>query len=757
MIDPMTNPVPTNESRRLRAVLACGLLDTQNSNEFDDLARLAALICNTPMASISLIDDSRAWFKAAVGFDLPEIPRALAFCAHTICQTEPLVVPDTSQDDRFAGSPYVLSDPYIRSYAGVRLCTAAGEVVGAVGVADTIPRRLSAEQIGALEMLATQASSQIQLSRNLAVRERTEAALRASESRFRECMDAMREGVVVLDESGSVTIWNKSAESILGLSAAEIQRLTPETICEQCVREDGAPFGDGGHPAMMALSDGFARNDMVVGMRRRDGELLWLLVNAAPVGGPCPDHPASCVLVSFTDITLKKMMMDERSRLAAIVNSTQESIVATNLDGTIVCFNHGAELLHEMSATEVIGRHYLDVFADGLITPEMDRRVLAGERIDNVQGERARRNGSRVSLSLDLCAIRNPSGEIIGRAAIGHDVTERRRSREALERSEARYAQAQAIGHFGNWELNLETGELSCSDEMCRIYGFDPRTTRPSEDDLMSRYNETDRAMARRMHQQAIERGETVEYDIQARLPDGRVTWRHCLTRPVHEGGSEVKRIMGTVLDITDTKRTQDRLRDYTAAVEFQKQALEAANRELDIANRRLRSLATEDGLTGLKNHRSFQEQLAHEIGRSRRTRSSLSMAMLDVDLFKSYNDTYGHPEGDAVLRLVASTISAAVRSYDVVARYGGEEFAIILPSTDARTAETVAERVRLAIERADWPKRKITVSIGVATASDAALDGPSLIEAADEALYASKNSGRNRVTAFSPAFARAA
>ena len=206
--------------------------------------------------------------------------------------------------------------------------------------------------------------------------------------------------------------------------------------------------------------------------------------------------------------------------------------------------------------------------------------------------------------------------------------------------------------------------------------------------------------------------------------------------------------------DVTDREFYDMILQQQIQAVQesrFEMQAqqveLSKANIALSEANARLQALATTDGLTGLKNHRTFQEKLAQEFERSQRYRTPLSIALMDVDKFKTFNDTFGHPAGDGVLKSVARLLQEHARSTDFVARYGGEEFVVILPGTDAAGARIAAERMRAAIEEAPWDLRPITVSIGLATC-EAEISGPAaFIADADRALYASKERGRNRVT----------
>ena len=163
--------------------------------------------------------------------------------------------------------------------------------------------------------------------------------------------------------------------------------------------------------------------------------------------------------------------------------------------------------------------------------------------------------------------------------------------------------------------------------------------------------------------------------------------------------------------------------------------------------NIRLQALADTDGLTGLKNHRAFQERLREEVQRASRYATPLSLLMVDVDEFKSYNDVFGHPAGDAALRRIGEVLQATARTHDLTARYGGEEFAVILPETDADSALVAAERFRAAIEAADWRERQVTVSLGAATLSPTAGKAAALLAAADAALYQSKKRGRNCVT----------
>ena len=182
---------------------------------------------------------------------------------------------------------------------------------------------------------------------------------------------------------------------------------------------------------------------------------------------------------------------------------------------------------------------------------------------------------------------------------------------------------------------------------------------------------------------------------------------------------------------------------------------LAESHQSLETANRQLHALATTDGLTRLANHRTLQDRLREESLRSQRSGEPVALLLLDVDRFKDFNDSFGHPAGDEVLRTVAALMQSCVRETDLSARYGGEEFAILMPGVDPETAMAVAERLRTVIAGHDFEHRRVTASIGVAC-GEPGFSPDVLIEEADRALYQSKSGGRDRVTGPRPASAAA-
>jgi GAF domain-containing protein len=161
----MKAPIPDNEAQRLEALQEYHILDTAAERAYDDITALAAYVCRVPIATITLVDESRQWFKSRLGLNQKETPRDIAFCAHAILQTEPMIVRDALKDARFADSALVTRSPHIRFYAGFPLSSPEGFALGMLCAIDRKPRQLSAEQMKAMQALSRQVMALLELRR----------------------------------------------------------------------------------------------------------------------------------------------------------------------------------------------------------------------------------------------------------------------------------------------------------------------------------------------------------------------------------------------------------------------------------------------------------------------------------------------------------------------------------------------------------------------------------------------------------------
>ncbi len=225
-----------------------------------------------------------------------------------------------------------------------------------------------------------------------------------------------------------------------------------------------------------------------------------------------------------------------------------------------------------------------------------------------------------------------------------------------------------------------------------------------------------------------------VESEEQLRGSNGAVSCWKTYRFPCHDTFGNVL-LAGIAVDMTEEVAHKAEIERY--------------QQELEQANEQLRQLSVTDGLTGLRNRRAFEERLTLEFSIARRRERSLSVMLLDVDFFKQINDRWGHAAGDGVLRQLGETLRGSVRLPDLVARYGGEEFAVLIPESGPDATLGLANRMMQRIAAGDWRHTPVTVSIGLATIQPDTRDGFELVRHADEALYAAKRGGRNRVVIY--------
>lgn len=211
------------EARRLEALARYRVLDTPPERAFDDLALLASRICETPIALVSLVDETRQWFKARVGLEARETARSMAFCAHAIRGSELFVVPDAAQDPRFSDNPLVTGPPHIRFYAGSPLVTPDGWALGTICAIDRVPRSLSPEHREALQALARQVVAQLELRSRFSELQAALAERTASEAMRTALIENMLGGLVVVDSEGIIRSVNASAERMFGWRREELE------------------------------------------------------------------------------------------------------------------------------------------------------------------------------------------------------------------------------------------------------------------------------------------------------------------------------------------------------------------------------------------------------------------------------------------------------------------------------------------------------------------------------------------------------
>ena len=297
----MSSSADDLESARLQALADLHVLDTAPEADFDDLARLATRLVGVEIATITLVDRTRQWFKAVVGLALRETPREIAFCAHTIARTGPLVVPDARADARFAANPLVTGAPHLRFYAGLPLVTTQGHAVGTLAVMDPAPRQLSAEQLDSLHILARQALHLLELRRSApAAPAPAGAAAKRQEGdeRFRVIFELSAVGTAIVGLDGRWLLVNRQLCDILGYPEEELYRRTFQSM----THPDDV---DGSAARLRSLMAGEIESYSVEKRYlRADGTPVWTRITVAMVRKP--DGTPGYFITAMADIDAQK-------------------------------------------------------------------------------------------------------------------------------------------------------------------------------------------------------------------------------------------------------------------------------------------------------------------------------------------------------------------------------------------------------------------------------------------------------------------
>ena len=739
-----------DEAERLSVLRDHHVLDTPPAEEFDDLVRLAAHVCGVPIAAVSLIDEHRQWFKASMGLGMTETPREAAFCAHTILGRDTLVIRDATQDPRFQDNPLVTGDPHVRFYAGAPLISEEGYALGSLCVLDTTPGSLTPDQQATLRLLARQVSSQLRAvravaererlvaekERLVAERERTDKALQAEREFTHALLESLHEGIVACAADGTLTLFNGATREFHGLPE---QPLPPEQWAEHfsLYQADGlTPLETQEIPLFRALA-GEAVRDAEMVIAPKSGPARTLLASGRPILGARGEKLGA--VVAMHDVTERKAQeveMRERAErlrrseagLRAVLESAPVILYAADADGTVTLSEGTGLAALGLKPGEAVGRSVYEFSGGDAVIEENTRRALAGESVSyeaHVYG---------LCLHTELRPLRDGDGTITGIIGVCFDLTQRTRAEERFRVLFEQSSDAHLLcGAGGIVDCNDATLSLLRCHDKTQMLSIHPALLSPEFQPDGRRSDEKGREMEALAHERGCHRFEWTH-----RKMDGEEFPVEVTLTPVTLVDGPVT--LAVLHDLTERKRAEEQIKDHAVVLEFQKLELEKVNAELA-------ALATTDGLTGLSNHRAFQERLAEEGGRAARYGTPLSLILLDVDRFKKFNDTYGHPAGDAVLKAVARVLREGARDTDLVARYGGEEFVLLLPLTGQEGAAALAERLRTAVEEQPWPLQAVTASFGVATLRLGEEVGTDLVVRADDALYQSKAAGRNRVT----------
>jgi diguanylate cyclase (GGDEF)-like protein/PAS domain S-box-containing protein len=709
----MEAQLSNNETARLKALYKYQILDTEPEEEFNDIARLAAYICKTPIVLINLIDENRQWFKAKIGMDATYFPRDVGLCLLCIQQCDTVVISDTLADQRSKANSVVTCAPYIRFYAGAPLITPDGHIIGTLCVLDYVPRSFSPEQVEALEALSRQVVSQLELRRNLKLapsitkRERAEDEFHCSEEYLCRILKSSTDCIKVLDLEGRLL-----SMSYQGQLALEIDDFTPY------LKLSWLEFWEEADQEAVCFALATAKAGGVGKFQgycpTAKGKPKWWDVVITPLMG-AKGKPEQLLAVS-RDITEYKQAESERERFFRL---SLHMLCIGGFDGYFKFLNSAWEKTLGFTKEELLSKPYIEFIhpQDRAATIAEAQKLTSGVETIAFENRYLCKDGSYKWLLWNAA----PFTEQKLIYCVVHDITQRKRVEEEL--CEMNLVLENAVE--GISRLDTQGRFITVNRAYADKVGYQPEEMLGMEWQATVYPEERETTFA--AYQYMLTTGK-VEVETRGVRKDGSVFYQHLVMISAYDKQQQFSGHYGFMKDVSERKQTEAQLWHQ----------------------------ACHDALTGLPNRTLFIERLDRAIKRTKRQADYLfAVLFLDLDRFKVVNDSLGHLIGDQLLIAIAHRLEACLRPTDTVARFGGDEFTILLENIkDINHASYIAERIQQELTLPFNLSGHVvftTASIGITLSTTNSNRPEDILRDADTTMYRAKASGKARCEIFDP------
>jgi diguanylate cyclase (GGDEF)-like protein/PAS domain S-box-containing protein len=552
--------------------------------------------------------------------------------------------------------------------------------------------------------------------RDITERHRAEEALRTSEARYRQIVETAFEGVWIIDRNNQTTFVNQPMADMLGYLPGEMLGKPVLTFMDADAQASFVANRDGRQKAHQPTHE--------FRFRRKDGSELWVLLESSPDLDAAGTYLGSLAMV--TDVTERRRGQEALRRLAGMVATSTDAIMAVDLTGSILNWNRGAERMYGYTSEEIIGRSISTITPDakaGELAAILDR-ARRGESIDQVETLRKRKDGSLVEVSISFSTLEDVDGTLIATTGIHRDISTAKRAAEALRASEDRYRRIVETAYEGIWVIDAQNMTTFVNPRMAEMLGW-------TVEEMVGRsvldFLDADARASFAANQLSRIKGISAQREIRFTRKDGADLWTLLSIRPNFDEAGHYEGSLAMAMDITERRRVQK-------ALEYQ---------------------ALHDALTGLPNRLLLAERLGEALASAMAAHQQVGVLILDLDHFKEVNETFGLQAGDRLLEQVGPRLQSELGAGDLVARLSGDEFGVVLTNADPTAASTKAACLLEALERpfeVEGQHLELAASIGVAIFPNDGDDVDTLLRRADIALFVAKQ-GRGAFVRFAPEY----
>jgi PAS domain S-box-containing protein len=557
--------ISIDEQNRINSLKSYRILDTLPEKEYDNITKLASMICETPISLVSLIDENRQVFKSRTGIDIPHTDRDIAFCNITIQQPHEItVINDARNDTRFNSNPLVYESPNVIFYAGYPLVNKDGFVLGSLCVIDNKPGKLKQKQIDALQYLASQVVQLLELHKKSIELEQSKLEINAKSERFENILEATNTGIWEWDmTSGDIQINHKWAE-IIGYQYEELIPFTTDKW--QSLIHPG-DFKIVEQEILECIENNLDRYDCAYRMMHKEGNWIWIQARGKVINfKPNKEQDSYIVFGTHSDINKRK------------INEAQLQLIADNLPAVMFRYrlnSDGTErLIHASKATEIlmgykpellianINLYWEQIYPEDL--PSLKNSIFTSAkhlehwkhewRAYHPDGTLRWHRGRGIPTSIG-------NGDIIWDSII-LDITDEKKTTDEVIITNRKLNKAQEIANLGNWEYNQSTKEFIWSKQLNKIWRGNLENTPPTLKSILTSIHPEDRFLFRTNYKMLYSQGEELIFEHRL-IPNNNInTWVQHHVKISLSPVTNSKILEGTIQDITAQKNDSLKLQE---------------------------------------------------------------------------------------------------------------------------------------------------------------------------------------------------